>query len=107
MNKTTLILLAGLPLLAIQAFARSTDTPEDPILVIAAEGRCVPTAGIPIKEVPDNQVKYACLRDRGVTSRCNMDGYHASIEAFRQWESQLMEFKVRCASVTGTFAFAN
>jgi hypothetical protein len=80
---------------------------DNATLIIASEGRCVPSAGIAIKEVPDNQVKYACLRDKAVQARCNPDGDHARIEAFRQWETQLMDFKDRCNSVGGVTVFAN
>lgn len=76
-------------------------------LLIGSEARCVNSRGIPIKEVPDNQVKLACLKDRNVQWACNPDGSHARVEAFRQWESQLMEFKERCASVGGSFAFSD
>jgi hypothetical protein len=107
MNKLNYMALAALPLLATWGWSQDAKEKDEPAMVIAAEGRCVPTAGIAIPEVPDNQVKYACLRDRNVQNRCNPDGDHARIEAFRQWESQLMEFKDRCAAVGGQFAFSN
>ena len=76
-------------------------------LVISAEAHCVQSRGIPIKEVPDNEVKVACLRDKNVQMACNPDGAHARSEAFRQWTAQVMEFRDRCASVGGQFAYAD
>jgi len=76
-------------------------------LVIGSEARCVQSRGIPIKEVPDNQVRLACLRDPIVQSACNVDGSHARVEAFRSWVGQVMDFKDRCSSVGGQFAFSD
>jgi len=76
-------------------------------LVIGSEARCVQSRGIPIKEVPDNEVKVACLSDKTVLMACNPDGAHARSEAFRQWTSQMMDFKDRCSSVGGAFAYAD
>jgi hypothetical protein len=78
-----------------------------PQLSISAEARCVDTIGIPIAETRDNQVKVACLRDKGVQMQCNPDGRHARIQAFRDWSQQLMDFKERCAAVEGVFSFAD
>jgi hypothetical protein len=78
---------------------------EDPTLMIRSEARCINSRGIPIKEVPDSQVKVACLRDPQVQKFCNQDGQHARLQAFRDWERQLIEFKDRCASVGGVFSF--
>jgi hypothetical protein len=76
-------------------------------LVIGSEARCMQSRGIPINEVPDNQVKWACLKDQNVQRACNPDGAHARFEAFRQWQAQLMEFQERCQAVGGVFAFAD
>jgi hypothetical protein len=111
MSKTTWILFATLPLIPALALAGTpakaftVDNTEG--LMIGSEARCVQSRGIPIKEVPDNQVKFACLKDRTVQSACNPDGDHARVEAFRQWESQVMDFKDRCSTVGGVFAFAD
>ncbi len=76
-------------------------------LLISAESRCVQTSGIPIEEVADNQVKWACLQDATVQRTCNPDGSHARVNAFRDWTSQVMDFKERCTDVGGTFAYVD
>jgi hypothetical protein len=76
-------------------------------IAIEAQARCVPTAGIPIPEVADNEVKVACLKDYGVRAECNPDGNRARLQAWRSWVSQMTDFKERCASVGGVFAYAD
>jgi hypothetical protein len=79
---------------------------NDEIAVIESDADCVQDKGIPISEVPDDQVKLACLMDTNVRYNCNQDGQHARMEAFRQWESQLMAFQANCTQNGGTFTFA-
>lgn len=76
-------------------------------LIIGSESRCLQSSGVPIEEVPDNQVKLACLKDPTVQSTCNPDGSHARVNAFRSWTAQVMDFKERCTEVGGTFSFAD
>jgi hypothetical protein len=110
MSKTW-ILIAALPLTASLACAewpmQGVIVDNNVGLVIASEAHCVQSRGIPIGEVPDNQVRLACLKDRNVQQACNPDGSHARVEAFRQWSSQLMEFKDRCSAIGGSFAFSD
>jgi hypothetical protein len=110
MRKLTLIVL---PLL-MPTLSLGITTPNQPVavggsegLTVAAEAHCVASRGIPISEVPDNQVKVACLKDHTVQMACNPDGSHARVEAFRQWTAQMMDFKERCSSVGGSFAYAD
>lgn len=107
MKKASWILFAASPFLAGIGLADGPSAAAPPALTIAAEARCVDSAGIPIQEVPDNQVKLACLRDKTVQSQCNPDGHHARIQAFRSWTYQLADFRERCASVGGVFSFAD
>lgn len=109
MNMRSAILVALL--LTTEAYAGS---PQQSVvvggsegLVIGSEARCVQSRGIPIQEVPDNKVKFACLRDQNVQRACNPDGAHARFQAFRQWQAQLMEFQERCQAVGGVFAFSD
>lgn len=111
MLNRTFILLLFVHSLASGAWAGKFQVPvfvgNNEGLVIQSEARCVASRGIPIKEVPDNQVRLACLQDRNVQMACNPDGSHARVQAFRQWSAQLMEFKDRCNSIGGAFAFSD
>jgi hypothetical protein len=109
MMRTPMIAMV-LALAAPQAFAASSYgvvVGDSEGMVIGSEARCVQSRGIPIQEVPDNQVKWACLKDVNVQRACNPDGAHARFQAYRKWETQLMEFKERCSEVGGVFAFAD
>jgi hypothetical protein len=99
--------VVGLVLLLAAAAIWAAPLEESPQLTIASEARCLESIGVPIPEVSDNQVKLACLRDKTVQAECNPDGQHARIQAFRQWHSDLMDFKDRCAEVGGVFGFAD
>jgi hypothetical protein len=94
--------------MAPAARASQAGIEDSPSLTIVSEARCVENSiGIPINENREDRIRVACLKDKTVQFRCNPDGAHARIQAFRQWSEQLAEFKDRCSAIGGMFAFSD